>query len=174
VSKQHSTCLPEAPQNLFFCAYRFSFAPPWKTALPLLRVFRRQKTRLRVQTVQVRIGRKTLKRGAPKGEGSSAQGRNQVPRDQGAISSTGISTCCCSVSNAELTYSNHFRYAPRPHRYLSHWQAGWTFSKWVCIAAFEASSEQLGNSSPCTVNLSSLDVSFDFIHSPDTILIIFA
>ncbi len=115
-----------------------------------------------------------FKRGAPKGEGSSAQGGNQVPRDQGATSSTGISTCYCSVSNAELTYSNHFRYAPRPHRYLSHWQAGWTFSKWVCIAAFEAGSEQPGNSSPCTVNLSSLDVSFDFIHSPDTILIIFA
>jgi hypothetical protein len=61
VSKQHSTCLPEAPQNSFFCAYRFSFAPPWKTALPLLRVLRRQKTRLRVQTVQVRIGRKAHK-----------------------------------------------------------------------------------------------------------------
>ena len=38
-----------------------SFAPPWKTALPLLRVLRRQKTRLRVQTVQVRVCRKTPK-----------------------------------------------------------------------------------------------------------------
>jgi hypothetical protein len=29
--------LPEAQQNLFFCA--FSFAPPWKTALPLPLLF---------------------------------------------------------------------------------------------------------------------------------------
>ena len=68
VSKQHSTCLPEAPQNLFAS----------KTALPLLCVLRRQKTRLRVQTVQVRIGRKT--------QNSSGVFRHQIalrpnPRD---------------------------------------------------------------------------------------------
>jgi hypothetical protein len=44
---------------------RSPFAPPWKTALPLLRVLRRQKTRLRVQTVQARLCRKTQVSPAP-------------------------------------------------------------------------------------------------------------
>ncbi len=54
------------------------------------------------------------------------------------------------------------------------WQAIWTFTEWVGIADFEASSEQLRNSSPLCRELIILDVSLDFIHSPNTIIIIFA
>ena len=55
VSKQHSTCCLKPHKTC-------SFAPPWKTALPLLRDF--AISRLRVQIVQVRVCRMNQKKEA--------------------------------------------------------------------------------------------------------------